>query len=263
MKKKLLLIFVFVLTLCVFTDVFAIKCDNGQDYVACGYGVNAVTGIPTFAPRLISFAIALMRILIPVVLIITGTIEMFKSIISGNQDNIAKGKKKLIGKYVGALLAFFIISFTTNIVKLIARGDEKSVAKACFNCFLNNKCNNTKLACQGTLEAKTDYINQKCGEYLSEEECPSDRCEWNSYSNVCIDQKNQDEKECGEFTNQSDCPLDRCSWGYNYSSTMYCYTPTLKCEDMLTASSCPTERCGWGYGEDGSSSQMYCYTKSR
>ena len=177
-KKNLLLIFVFVLTLLVFNDVFAFKCDNGQDYVACGYGVNAVTGIPAFVPRLTAFAIALMRVLIPVILIITGTIEMFKSIISGNQDNIPKGKKKIIGKFVGALLAFFVISFVTNIVKLIARGDEKNVAKACFNCFLNNKCTDSEFACQGTLEAKKEYIDNSsgvCSSY-SESDCPTDRC---------------------------------------------------------------------------------------
>lgn len=205
-KKSLILIFVFVLTLLVFNDVFAFQCDNGQDYVACGTGVNAVTGIPTFVPRLVAFAIALMRVLIPVVLIITGTIEMFKSIISGNQDNIAKGKKKIIGKFVGALLAFFIISFVTNIVKLIARGDEKSVAKACFNCFLNNKCNDTALACQGTLAAKEEYIEQMsskdedqnyrativesdCKKNYSYDNCPSNCVKW-------VNPDNESQKEC-------------------------------------------------------------------
>lgn len=197
-KKSLILIFVFVLTLLVFNDVFAFQCENGQDYVACGTGVNAVTGIPTFVPRLVAFAIALMRVLIPVVLIITGTIEMFKSIISGNQDNIAKGKKKIIGKFVGALLAFFIISFVTNIVKLIARGDEKNVAKACFNCFLNNKCNDTAFACQGTADAKRNYEEpERCNYYNDSERidsCPTDRCK------LC----NNGTKSCEELDSNCD-----------------------------------------------------------
>ncbi len=229
-KKKIILVFIFVLTLLLVDNVFAYECSNGREYVACGSGTNAVTGIPTFFPRLISFAIALMRILIPVVLIITGTIEMFKSIISGNQDNIAKGKKKIIGKYIGALLAFFIISFTTNIVKLIARGDEKNTAKSCFNCFLNNKCINTSLACASTPDEKARY-------------------------------ELSSRKQCEEIIEQSECPLDRCSWGYNNGSEMRCYTPAekneKKCEEYLLESECPKDRCNWAY--DGS--ERRCLTK--
>ena len=255
-KKNLILIFVFVLTLLVFNDVFAFQCENGQDYVACGTGVNAVTGIPTFVPRLISFAIALMRVLIPVILIITGTIEMFKSIISGNQDNIAKGKKKIIGKFVGALLAFFVISFVTNIVKLIARGDEKSVAKACFNCFLNNRCNDTNFACQGTADAKKFYFAGECSEFNTNElisSCPTDRCKiyYNGTQKECVelDFSNDINKSCSYYNSGSlidSCPTDRCKI-CNYDNG------AKACEDIT--SSCQQQSSDNGGGGGGRGNQ--------
>ena len=159
-KKILVLLIIFVAILFVASPVLAYKCSGAKsnlDYVSCGRGSSMVTGIPSFVPKLISFAVMLMRILIPVVLIITATIEMFKSIISGNPDNIAKCRKRVISKYVGALLAFFIISFVTNIVKLIARSNEKSTVAACFNCYLNNKCEDSEAACGGV--GKEDDVN--------------------------------------------------------------------------------------------------------
>lgn len=159
-KKILVLLMIFVAIVLVASPVLAYKCGGAKsnlDYVSCGRGNSMVTGIPSFIPRLISFAVMLMRILIPVVLIVTATIEMFKSIISGNPDNIAKCRKRVISKYIGALLAFFIISFVTNIVKLIARSNEKSTVAACFNCYLNNKCEDSEAACGGV--GKEDEVN--------------------------------------------------------------------------------------------------------
>lgn len=156
MKKKINLVFLFSICLFATTTVLAYKCPNNLDYVGCGSGVNGVTGIPAIVPRLVSFAINLMKVIIPVSLIITGTIEMFKSIIAGNPDNIPKGKKKIINKFVAALLAFFIISFTTNIVKLIAKKNERSTLAACLSCYLNNNCNDDISAC-------TDVNDQEIG----------------------------------------------------------------------------------------------------
>ena len=150
MKKKINLALLFSICLLVTNSVLAYTCPNGLEYVGCGSGSNAVTGIPVAVPQLISFSITLMKVIIPVALIITGTIEMFKSIIAGNPDNIPKGKKKIINKFVAALLAFFVISFTTNIVKLIARSNEKSTIASCLSCYLNNKCTNDESVCKDT-----------------------------------------------------------------------------------------------------------------
>lgn len=149
MKKKINIALIFLICLMVTNTVLAYKCPNNLDYVGCGSGTNAVTGIPAIIPRLVSFAVALMKVIIPVAIIISGTIEMFKSIISGNPDNIPKGKKRIINKFVGALLAFFIISFTTNIVKLIARRNEKLTIASCLSCYLNNNCVDDISVCTG------------------------------------------------------------------------------------------------------------------
>ena len=171
-KRTIILAILFVALMSISTTVLAFKCDGDSnlDYVACGSGSHMVTGIPAFVPRLISIAIALMRVIIPVALIITGTIEMFKSIISGNPDNIAKCRKRVINKYVGALLAFFIISFVTNIIKLISRSNEKSTVASCFNCYLNNKCIDSEKACRNVGKTKDIDTNINNFENKDDEE---------------------------------------------------------------------------------------------
>ena len=186
-KKSLILSIIFIAIITITTNVFAADTCPGTnlEYLGCGAGKNMVTGIPAIIPRLTSFAVTIMRVIIPIVVIITATIEMFKSIISGNPDNIAKCRKRVINKYIGALLAFFIISFTTNIVKLIARGNDKAVAAKCFDCYLNNHCitpSQNPAVCKGvggvedsssSSDKDTNPARAKlCSEY-SLDECPS------------------------------------------------------------------------------------------
>ena len=135
MKKKFNYLLIFMISILLIDNAYALE------YVSCGYGSDIVDGIPAFVPRLTSLFVTLLQILIPLVLIITGMIEMTKTVSAGNPDNVAKGKTKLIKKFLAASFAFLIISFTTNILKLVATKTERGSFIACMSCYLNNDCN--------------------------------------------------------------------------------------------------------------------------
>lgn len=173
MKKKYLsFAILFLGVLLITNNVLAYECSEQLKYVSCGTGANAVKGIPVIIPQSISFIVTLLKIAIPVVLIISGTIDMFKAIYSGNSETINKNKTKLVKKFVGALMAFLIITMTTNVVKLIAESNEKSTFASCMSCYLNNKCQS---------DCSDSY---GCEKYQTEGDCKSgkssqgDACVW-------------------------------------------------------------------------------------
>ena len=175
MKRKykvLLLILLFVAVLFVSNNVFAKECVSGtREYVSCGSDTNKVTGIPKIIPQVTSFMVALLKIFVPIVLIISGMVEMMKSIAAGTAENVAKSKNKLIKKFVAALIAFFVVTFITTIVKLIADGNEKATFVSCMSCYLNNDCDN------------------ECTSYVSEDGKAKNRCEEFSVDQ-CLDANN-------------------------------------------------------------------------
>ncbi len=114
-------------------------CSNKLQYVSCG----SATGIPAFVPRLTSFAVTLIKYVVPIVLIIMSMIALTKAVMSGSADEANKVKGKIINKFIAAALVFLVISITQFIVLKAANNTEHTDIRACFNCLLNNNCTYT------------------------------------------------------------------------------------------------------------------------
>lgn len=102
---------------------------------ACGN----LNGIPDKLPRLTSEVFLLIEIAIPILLVIMGTLDLFKGITANKEDEIAKGRKMFFKRLATAALVFFIISITKLIVSFLD-GDNSLTLTACMDCFINNKC---------------------------------------------------------------------------------------------------------------------------
>lgn len=177
MKKKIVYLLI-LLTIFISENAYAAET---LEYVKCGYGTDASTGIPAFIPYATSLIVTLLQILIPIILIVTGMIEMTKATSSGNPDNVAKGKTKLIKKFIAALFAFLMISFTTNIIKLVANKTERGTFVACMSCYLNNDCQKDT----GDSDTASGSSKHECG-YYSISTCPT----VDDYGNTCIKKEN-------------------------------------------------------------------------
>jgi len=114
-------------------------------YVKCGDAKD----IPYQVPQVVSFAVNLLKIATPLILIFVSILTLLKAISSGNEDEMKKAQKGLIRKIIAAVMVFFVISIVQFVIAKVAdseiKSDENGKAETtnlsdCLNCFLNNKC---------------------------------------------------------------------------------------------------------------------------
>lgn len=113
-----------------------------DDPTSCGN--NMVTNIPTALPKVISIAYTLIQIAVPVVLVVLGTLDLFKGITASKEDEIKKGQTMFIKRLIAAALVFFVFVIVKLIISFVA-DDGKSDNKAirimdCAECFIKKEC---------------------------------------------------------------------------------------------------------------------------
>lgn len=106
--------------------------------VSCGN----LTGIPSKLPKLSSEVFTLIEIAVPVLLIIMGTLDLFKGITANKEDEIAKGRKLFVKRLITGVLVFFIFIITKFVVSLIDNNNYTNII-SCMDCFINDKCMST------------------------------------------------------------------------------------------------------------------------
>lgn len=109
--------------------------DNLQ-YVMCGDAHD----IPRQAPELISFAVNFLKIITPIILIVTSMITLLKALAASKEDEIKKAKSSLIRKIIASVLVFFVISIVQFVILKVADEGEAENISSCMSCFLNNDC---------------------------------------------------------------------------------------------------------------------------
>ncbi len=103
--------------------------------VSCGN----ITDIPSKLPKLTSEVFLLLEIAIPVLLVIMGTLDLFKSITSNKEDEMAKGRKMFLKRLITAAIVFFIIAITKLIISFLD-SDNSTALIDCMDCFISNDC---------------------------------------------------------------------------------------------------------------------------
>ena len=129
-KKKNILFLLPLISLSIPEIAFATK------YIVCGN--NKV--FPLVVADLISILMNIVKIVIPILLVISGMISFFKVTFSNNvEDEMKKAQTKLIHSIIAAVVIFFIISIINFAVSLVA-GSNNNVMD-CVKCLMNpNKC---------------------------------------------------------------------------------------------------------------------------
>lgn len=122
---------------CVWNNEYKFCSVTGLSYLSCGDAKD----IPPVVPTLTSYAVNLLKILTPIILILIGIIELVKAMASSNEDSIKKAQSKLIKKVVAAVMVFFVITIVQFVILKVADSGETGSIKKCLKCFLNNDCN--------------------------------------------------------------------------------------------------------------------------
>ncbi len=77
--------------------------------------------------RVVKVVINIIRIIVPILLIVSLSIDFTKAMIDGNNDSIAKASKLAISKAIAAVLIFFIPNFVNIVIKLVS--DDETYKK--------------------------------------------------------------------------------------------------------------------------------------
>lgn len=108
-------------------------------YVKCGDSFD----IPEQAPRIMSFAINLLKIGTPIILIITGIITLIKAVAASKEDEIKKAISLLIKKAIASTLVFLVIMIVQFVMSKAADSSDIDSMSKCLSCFLNNECSSS------------------------------------------------------------------------------------------------------------------------
>lgn len=118
---------------CVWNSEHKMCSVNGNAYLSCGDAKD----IPPVVPELMSYAVNLLKIVTPIILIIVGIIELVKAVASTNEDSMKKAQSKLIKKVIAAVMVFFVITIVQFIILKVADSSDAGSIKSCLKCFLN------------------------------------------------------------------------------------------------------------------------------
>lgn len=108
----------------------------GTPKVSCGN----VTDIPRKIPELTSMAITLVQIAVPVILVVMGSMDLFKGITGQKEDEITKGQQVFIKRLIVGALIFFVIVVAKLLISIVADTSSTDIIE-CIDCFLSNSCN--------------------------------------------------------------------------------------------------------------------------
>jgi len=81
-------------------------------------------------------------IIIPIVLIVMGSIDFMKAVTAGKEDDIKKAQSAFIKRIIAAVLVFFV-PIIVNIVMRTVLGKEELTQKNCFTCVISPSTCNT------------------------------------------------------------------------------------------------------------------------
>lgn len=134
MKKRLFLIISLMLLVIPF-NVFA-KVGGAVNDNDLGNGNANCAGIAGFVYYGV-YVVKVIQILVPIVLIIWGSIDLIKSIISGDEKKISAARKPFIQRLVSALIVF-LLPWIVNFVIGFASEDSNKAWKDCWRKAWNN-----------------------------------------------------------------------------------------------------------------------------
>ena len=130
MKKKILFM---IMLFCMLVPVLEV---SAVTKVSCGN----ITGIAAKIPELTSFAMTMVQIAVPIILVIVGSLDFFKAISAQKEDEMKKGQKMFVKRLVLAGIIFFVIVIAKVLISVVADSSSSNIID-CMDCFLSNDCN--------------------------------------------------------------------------------------------------------------------------
>ena len=137
MKNKIKYI-IFTMLLLV-TPIMTVFAEDYTTYIVCG-----PTRIPEIIPSITRVIVKILQLVVPIVLIIFGSLDFAKAVMSNDSEKIKNGQKQFIRRIISAAIFFFVVTITMFIVEIAANvttDENKGNGKIadCINCMINDE----------------------------------------------------------------------------------------------------------------------------
>ena len=86
-------------------------------------------------PYVVSMAITIIKIVVPILLIIFGMMDLAKAVMAQKEDEIKKGQQTFIKIIIAAVIVFFVITIVQMIISFVSNDNDD--IGSCFKCFVN------------------------------------------------------------------------------------------------------------------------------
>ena len=110
---------------------------------------------------LIGYILSFVQIIVPIILIVLGTVDLIKALTAGNQDKISDAYKSIVKRFIYGILIFFIPLIVKSLMVLVSQDGEFST---CFRAI-----SNPKEAREQADIVRGSYANSS--DFKTEEEC--------------------------------------------------------------------------------------------
>ncbi len=96
--------------------------------------------MPALVPTIFSTLITAIQILVPVILIVMGSIDLAKAVMAGKEDDIKKNQSIFFNRLVTGIVVFLIVAFVKLFIGIVAPNDVNESMWNCVDCLINNEC---------------------------------------------------------------------------------------------------------------------------
>lgn len=221
-NRKYLLLFALAIFLIGSTDVIAKEC------IRCG-GAYIPSNLVSFSSKLVGF----IQVAVPIIIILTGMIELLKAVISSDEKKMDESKGSLMRKFIAGIaifLVFVIVKFAFSML------DNMTVDRYlnCASCFINEECDNAPVVACPTRTNSGNSVSTD-----DSDESGSAKGEDNT-NNVC--------KGLSLQTCTNDDHKDKCTWnGSDCVEKSTGNTSNVICSELATSIKCnaKSEYCQW------------------
>lgn len=122
---------------CVLKSDKCVYANYESDYKSCGN--KSLEKIPSILPKITSVAYTIIKIAVPILLVVFGSLDLVKGIMAAKDDDIKKGQQILIKRLIAGALVFFVFVVVQFAVSILADSNKNTIID-CARCFIEGRC---------------------------------------------------------------------------------------------------------------------------
>jgi len=107
-------------------------------YIQCGDNT-----FPAPVAAIIRTVILLLQIVIPIGIVIMGSLDFLKATIAGDSDKMKKNQKRFVSRLIAGAITFFVFVIVKFVVSMVADSGNSQSFTTCLDCLINDEgsCN--------------------------------------------------------------------------------------------------------------------------